>query len=128
MKKFALVLLAMLTLAMTGCKVEKSKVTVYVQDSLELPVANRAVIYADLATVIIGGLIPSPEEMISGETDVWNYAETNALGFVEIPISLAVSKIDYEFAVWDNGKKDWVTQIVKLERGVNKDIEFTVQN
>ena len=51
MKKLALVLVALMTLALTGCKTETSTVTVYVEDSMELPVAQRAVFYATWFTI-----------------------------------------------------------------------------
>ena len=128
MKKLALVLVAMLTLVFTGCKTETSTVTVYVEDALELPVARRAVFYADWASIIIDGIAPSPDELITGESDVWEYVTTDAMGVATIKISLSVSKLKYQFMVWDEGTKGWKEKTVELRRGVNEEIQFQVKN
>ena len=128
MKKLALILVALMTLALTGCKTETSTVTVYVEDSMELPVAQRAVFYADWASIIIGEVLPSPEELIAGGSDVYDYVYTNALGVATIKIPLSVSKLKFQFLVWDNGTKGWKDQTVEIHRGVNEEITFKVQN
>lgn len=118
----------MLTLVFTGCKTETSTVTVYVEDASQLPVAQRYVFYADYASIIIGELLPSPEELISGGSDVYSYAVTNALGLATIKIPLSVSKLKYQFLVWDNGTNGWKDKTVEIHRGVNEEITFQVQN
>lgn len=118
----------MLTLALTGCKTETSTVTVYVEDSMGLPVAQRAVFYADWASIIIGEVLPSPEELISGGSDVYDYAITNALGVATIKIPLSVSKLKFQFLVWDNGTRGYKDKTVEIHRGVNEEITFQVQN
>lgn len=128
MKKLAFVLVAMLTLALTGCKTETSTVTVYVEDSMGLPVAQRAVFYADWASIIIGEVLPSPEELIAGGSDVYDYAVTNALGVATIKIPLSVSKLKFQFLVWDNGTRGYKDKTVEIHRGVNEEIEFKVEN
>jgi len=128
MKKLALVLVAMLTMVFTGCKTETSTVTIYVEDSTGEPVALRPILYADLATIIIEAALPSPESLATGIPDGWNYIETNRNGIAQFQISLSVSKMDYVFDVWDNGRRDWVEKTVKLHRGENEEIKFVVQN
>jgi len=127
MKKLALVLVAMLTMVFTGCKTETSTITVYVEDELGEPVAKRPVFYADWASLIIGGLLPSPDELITDTNDAWDYQMTNTLGIAEIKISLSVSKLKYQFMVWDEGSKGWKEKTVDLKRGKNEDIEFKVK-
>ena len=126
MKKFAFILVALLTLAFTGCKVENSKVTVVVEDEAGAPVANCPIIYADLASIIIDAALPSPEELITDTQDCWEYAETNNYGQVTINITLAVSKMNYCFMAYDRGSNTWVDKIVELRRGVNEEISFVV--
>ncbi len=126
MKKILLVLTAMLTLVFTGCKIENSNVTVSVEDTAGVPVASRGIFYTDLATAVIDVILPSPTEMITGLSDSWDYAETNAQGTVVLPIPLAVSKMKYVFYVWDNGSMSWVTKEVELHRGQNEEIRFVV--
>ena len=126
MKKLALVLVAMLTMVFTGCKTETSTITIYVQDSDELPVAQRPVFYADWASLIIGEILPSPEELAYDTNDAWEYATTNALGIAKIQISLSVSKLKYKFMVWDEGSRGWKDKTVELRRGINEEIELNV--
>lgn len=126
MKKVLLVLTAMLTLVFTGCKIENSNVTVSVEDTEGYPVANRGIFYSDLASIIIGELVPSPEELATGVSDVWEYAVTNRQGTVVIRIPLGVSKMKYEFLVWDEGAQQWITKEVELHRGENEEIRFVV--
>lgn len=128
MKKLALVMVAMLTMVFTGCKTENSTVTVYVENVLENPVAQRAVVYADLATIIIDAVLPSPESLATDIPEGWSYVITDASGKAVIPITLSVSKMDYVFEVYDYGKQQWISQTKKLQRGVNDAIEFKVQN
>lgn len=126
MKKIAFVLVAMFAIVLTGCKTERSKVTVTVEDALGLPVAQRYVFYADYATLITDAIAPSPEELATGVSDVWEVATTNAAGFVTLDISLSVSKLKYCFMVYDMGTKDWKEKTVELRRGVNEEINFVV--
>lgn len=126
MKKLALVLVAMLTMVFTGCKTETSTITIYVQDSDELPVAQRSVFYADLASLIVGEILPSPEELAYDTNDAWECATTNALGIAKVQISLSVSKLKYKFMVWDEGKREWKDKTVELRRGINEEIELNV--
>lgn len=126
MKKIAFVLVAMFAIVLTGCKTERSKVTVTVEDSLGLPVAQRYVFYADYATLITDAIAPSPEELATGVSDVWEVATTNAAGFVTLDISLSVAKLKYCFMVYDMGSKDWKEKTVELRRGVNEEINFVV--
>lgn len=126
MKKIAFLFVAMLTLVFTGCKSEESTITVVVEDTMGVPVANRAIFYADWASIIIGAALPSPEELLLDSQDCWEYAETNNYGQVNINITMAVSKMKYNFMVFDDGTKAWVEKTVELKRGVNEEILFTV--
>ena len=99
MKKLAFVLVALLTLAFTGCKFENSKVLVTVEDKYGDPVADRYVFYVDWATYIIDGLLPA--DPFSDTSDTWEHVVTDKLGTATIPITLGVSKLKYEFAVYD---------------------------
>lgn len=62
MKKLmlALVALVMVGISFTGCKVEKSEVTVSVYDTMGNPVNNRAVLYTDAVSSVLDTFIPSP--------------------------------------------------------------------
>ncbi len=126
MKKLALVLVALLTMVFTGCKTENSQVTVIVQDLEGAPIANRAVFYGDWASLILGEVLPSPEELATDINDSWEYAETNASGKVVIPISLSVAKLKFQFMVFDLGVNKWVEETRELHRGVNDEIVFKV--
>lgn len=128
MKKLALVLVAMLTMVFTGCKTETSTITVYVEDDMGLPVAQRPVFYADYASLIIGAVLPSPEELAYDTNDAWEYATTNALGIAKVQISLSVSKLKYKFMVWDEGTRGWKDKTVELRRGINEEIDLKVLN
>ena len=126
MKKLALVLVALLTMVFTGCKTETSKVTVHVEDTLGAPVADRLVFYADWASLIIGEVLPSPEELVLDYNDSWEYAETNKSGKVDIIIPLSLSKLSYVFAVYDRGSNQWIKETRELHRGQNEEIKFEV--
>ena len=126
MKKVIFVLVALLTLVFTGCKVETSKVTVSVEDKLGTPLANRYVFYIDYATYILSEAFPSPEELATGVSEDWEVAKTNAYGTVELEIRLGVSKLQYCFVTYDMGTMKWVEKDVELKRGQNADIEFVV--
>ena len=126
MKKLALIVVAMLTMVFTGCKTETSQVTVYVEDTLGIPVSGRYVFYADEASIVLDGLFPSPEELITDTEDCWEVAKTNEAGIVQINISLSVSKLKYHFMVYDAGTNKWLEKIVELRRGINDEISFTV--
>ena len=124
MKKILFVLVAMLTMVFTGCKVENSKVTVSVQDTEGAPVKDCPVIYADYASIGVNFFLPSPDP--TDEDNVWEYLETNAQGIVTKNILLAVPKLKYCFAVYDRGSNEWITKDVELVRGTNEEIEFVV--
>ena len=126
MKKILFVLVAMLTLVFTGCKIESSKVTVSVKDTVGAPVNNCPVIYADYATIVLDALVPSPEQLITNTEDCWEYASTNAQGTVTVDIILGVSSMKYRFGAYDSGKNDWVWKDVNLKRGVNDEVEIVV--
>ena len=127
MKKILLVLVAMLTMVFTGCKVENSKVTVAVEDTTGVPVSGRYVFYADFASIIVGEVLPSPEQLITNIEDYWEYETTNAQGVATITIPLAVSKMTYRFMVYDEGSSDpWKYKDVSIHRGVNEEIKFVV--
>lgn len=115
-------MVAMLAMVFTGCKTETSTITVYVEDGSGLPVAQRAVYYADLASIIIDEVLPSPD----GLSDAWEVVPTNALGVAKIQISLSVSKMKYQFMVWDYGKREWVSKTPELRRGINEEIDLKV--
>ena len=126
MKKFALALVALLTMVFTGCKTETSTVTVNVEDTMGMPVGNRYVFYADIASVIISDIAPSPEELINGMSDCWEYVQTNNYGTVNINIELSVKSLKYYFLVFDLGTNKWQEKTVTLQRGVNDEITFVV--
>ena len=126
MKKLFFVMIAMMAIAFTGCKVETSTVTVAVEDTAGNPVANCPVIYADYASIIIGGVIPSPDDLLLGTESYWNVAQTNAQGTVQIQIPLAVAKIKYCFGAYDSGTMEWKTKDVELHRGVNEEVKIVV--
>ena len=126
MKKFFFVMIAMMAIAFTGCKVETSTLTVAVEDYQGAPVADRYVIYADYASIIIGGVLPTPDDLLLGTESYWEVARTNAQGTVKIQIPLAVSKLKYRVNAWDSGTMEWVGQDVELHRGVNADVTLKV--
>ena len=126
MKKFAFVLVAMLAMVFTGCKTETSKITVYVEDGMGLPVANCPVFYADYVSIILDAVLPSPEQLVTDMEDCWEYAETNVLGVATINLSMSVSQLTYRFMVYDQSKRDWVYKDVKLRRGINDEISFEI--
>ena len=128
MKKLALVLVAMLTMVFTGCKTETSTITVYVQNAQGDGVAQRPVFYADLASLIIGEILPSPEELAYDTNDAWNYVTTDSYGVATIKISLSVAKLKYQFMVWDEGSRGWKDKTVELRRGINEEIMLEVVN
>lgn len=126
MKKAILLCLAAVALMFTfqSCKVETSKVTVYVEDQLGMPVANRYVLYTDLASTIIDTAIPDPTDPLG--VDGYSYAQTNTAGYVTINIELAVKSLKYYFYVYDDGSKEWKEQSITLKRGENAELEFVV--
>lgn len=126
MKKIALVLVALLTLVFTGCKSEKSNVTVIVEDELGIAVPNRYIFYTDEASYIIDELLPSPDAMVTNVNDSWEVAQTNAYGKVTIQISMSVDKMKYYFEVYDAGSNQWKEQTPKLVRGKDETIKFVV--
>ena len=126
MKKLALVLVALLTIVFTGCKSEKSNVTIYVDDEMGVPVPNRYIFYTDESSYIIDELLPSPDAMITNVNDSWEDAQTNAYGKVTIEISMSVAKMKYYFEVYDAGSNQWKEQKPELKRGKNEDLKFVV--
>ena len=126
MKKLTFVLVALLTLAFTGCKVETSKVTVSVTDKAGAPLADRYVFYADVVSAAIEELAPSPESLLTDTSDAWDAVSTNAQGTVEFNINLGVSKMSYYFMTYDYGKLNWEIKTVELHRGKNADIVLEI--
>ncbi len=126
MKKVALVLVALLTIVFTGCKSEKSNITVIVEDEMGAPIANRHVFYVDEASCIIDELLPSPDAMITNVNDSWEVAQTNAYGKVTFKISMSVDKMKYYFEVFDEGSNQWQEQKLDLLRGKDETIKFVV--
>ncbi|MBO4250552.1 MAG: hypothetical protein J5884_04775 [Paludibacteraceae bacterium] len=128
MKKVFFMLLAVMAIAFTGCKVEDATVTVSVENTAGYPVANRYVFYIDKASYIAGAVLPAtPTELITGlDESGWEYAETNAQGTVTLKIAMAVAKAKYYFVVFDLGSNQWVEKEIELQRGKNADIEFVV--
>ncbi len=126
MKKLSLVLVALLTLVFTGCKTETSKVTIIVEDTAGLPVANRYVLYTDAASYIVESILPSPESVVTDVEECWEIAQTNTAGKVELNIELSVSKLHYYFEVPDFGSNKWIEKDVELRRGQNDEIKFVV--
>lgn len=126
MKKVIFVLVALMALAFTGCKVETSEVTISVEDKLGTPLKDRYVFYADVVSVVLDAALPSPEELVTDMSDAWDVAKTNAYGVVTLKIDLGVKELSYYFMTYDYGKMDWEIKTVKLERGKNADIELVV--
>jgi len=126
MKKFFFVMIAMMAIAFTGCKVETSTVTVAVEDMSGNPVADCPVIYTDYASFILNSLIPSPDDLLYGTESCWELAQTNAQGTVRLQIPLAVSKLKYRFCAYDSGILDWVGEDVELHRGQNAEVKLVV--
>ena len=128
MKKLmlALVALVMVGISFTGCKVEKSEVTVSVYDVMGNPINNRAVLYTDAVSAALDTFIPSPESLVTDIPDGMQYALTNAQGTVTIPFDLSVSKLTYYFYVFDEGSQKWLDKTVELVRGKNAEIKFEV--
>lgn len=126
MKKSILFCLAAAALMFTfqACSVKTSKVTVSVYDTAHEPVANRYVLYTDLATSIFDIAIPDPTDPLGVEG--YEYAQTNAQGIVTINIDLAVKSLKYYFYVYDEGSKQWKDQTVTVKKGDDIDIEFEV--
>jgi len=128
MKKVFFMLLAVMAVAFTGCKVDDATVTVSVENTAGYPVANRYVFYIDKASYIAGAVLPAtPTELITGlDESGWEYAETNAQGTVTLKIAMGVAKAKYYFEVFDLGSNQWVEKEIELQRGKNADIEFVV--
>ena len=128
MKKLmiALAALVMVGMSFTGCKVERSEVTVSVYDKEDNPIADRYVLYTDMASAIIDAVAPSPESLVSGIPDGWSGGQTNKQGYVTFKFDLAVSKLAYYFYVYDDGSKQWEDKTITIERGKNAEITFVV--
>lgn len=126
MKKLALVLVAVLTVMFTGCKTETSKVTIHVEDYSGAPVDKCPILYADYVSIILDFTLPSPESLVSGIPEGWEYAETNADGNVVLSIPLSVSKLKYSFNAYDRGSNEWKEETREIRRGVNEEIKFVV--
>ncbi|MBQ4394222.1 MAG: hypothetical protein II825_02845 [Paludibacteraceae bacterium] len=130
MKKILLVLVAMLTMVFTGCKIENSTITVAVEDTAGTPVSGQYVFYADYASIIVDAVLPSPDELISGVEDYWEYEKTNAQGVATITIPMAVSKMKYRFMVYDAGSSSdpWKYKDVEVHRGVNDEVKLVISS
>ena len=126
MKKTLFILTALLAVVFTGCKVETSEVTVSVVDTEGNPMANRDILYTDLASVILDATLPSPESLLTGIPEGWEYASTNAQGVVTIKIDMSVSKLTYYFEVFDYGSNKWVEEKLKLKKGEKAEVNFVV--
>lgn len=126
MKKVFFALLSVLAIAFTSCKFDNANVTVSVKDKDGDPVAGREVFYTDKASMIIGAIIPSPEELIGLDDGTWEYAKTNKLGLANLKIMMGVASAKYVFIVYDEETRGWKNQEVTLKRGENQDIEFVV--
>lgn len=130
MKKILLVLVAMLTMVFTGCKIENSTITVAVEDKAGAPISGQYVFYADYASIVIDAIAPSPDELISGVEDYWEYEKTDAQGVAHITIPMAVSKMKYRFMVYDGGSSSepWVYKDVEVHRGVNDEVKLVISS
>ena len=128
MKKVFFMLLSVMAIAFTSCKIDNANVTVNVKDTAGEPVANRMVFYIDKASYIVGAVLPAtPTELATGiDESGWEYVETNAAGTVSFKVLLGVSKATYYFDVFDDGSKQWVEKEVTLVRGENEQIDFVV--
>ena len=128
MKKVFFMLLAVMAIAFTGCKVDDATVTVSVQDGAGTPLADRYVFYIDKASYIVGSVLPpTPTELLTGlDESGWEYAETNAQGTVKLKIEMAVAKAKFYFITFDFGTNKWVEKEVELQRGKNADVELVV--
>lgn len=130
MKKVLLVLVAMLTLVFTGCKIENSTITVAVEDTAGMPVSGHYVFYADYASIVIDAVLPSPDELVSGVEEYWEYEKTNAQGVATITIPMGVSKMKYRFMVYDAGSsaEPWKYKDVDVQRGVNEEVKLVISS
>ena len=126
MKKILFALLAVLTLVLTGCKIDNAKVTVSVKDTAGNPVADRYVFYTDKISAITDLVLPSPEAMLEGDDGTWQYGSTNAQGTVTFNIIMVVPSLTYEFVVYDLGNGDPIIKEVKVKRGEANEVEFEV--
>ena len=128
MKKVFFMLLAVMAIAFTGCKVDNATVTVSVKDTAGTPLADRYVFYIDKASYIAGAVLPpTPTELITGlDESGWEYAETNAQGTVKLQIPMAVAKASFYFITYDFGANKWVEKEIELQRGKNDAVDLVV--
>ena len=128
MKKVFFMLLAVMAVAFTGCKVDNATVSVSVKDTAGTPLADRYVFYIDKASYIAGSVLPpTPTELLTGiDESGWEYASTNAQGTVKLQIQMAVSKASYYFITYDLGTFKWAEKEVELQRGKNDEVELVV--
>lgn len=126
MKKTLFILTAMLAVVFTSCEVKTSEVTVSVVDTEGNPMNNREVLYTDMASLILDAALPSPESLVTGIPEGWEYATTNAQGIVTLKIDLGVKKLTYYFEVFDYGSNKWVENKLELKKGENAEVEFVV--
>ena len=125
MKKVLLMMLSVLAIAFTSCKVEDANVTAYVEDKDGAPVEKCYVFYIDKASYILDAVLPSPETLLTGDNySDWSYVVTNKLGFADIKVPLAVSKAKFYFFAYDEINKKWYDKEVTLRKGENEPIEF----
>ena len=128
MKKVFFMLLAVMAVAFTSCKVDNANVTVSVKDTTGAAVADRYVFYIDQASYIAGSVLPpTPTELLTGlDESGWAVAETNAQGIVKLQIALGVAKAKYYFEVYDLGSNQWKEKVVELVRGQNEQVDIVV--
>lgn len=128
MKKILFLLISVMAIAFTSCKIENATVAAHVEDTAGAPVADRYIFYIDKASYIIGAVLPpTPTEMVSGlDESGWEYVVTNKAGNVTFNLPLAVAKANYYFIVFDEGSQNWVEKEVTIHRGQNEEISFVV--
>ena len=127
MKKvlFALAALVM-AFSFTGCKEGTAKVIVSVTDLENQPIEGRKVYYTDLASVIIGAVLPDPNAPLEEDNEEHlSYGKTNAQGTVTFEYSL-IGDLIYYFYVYDEGSNQWKDDQVTLKKGYVKEINFKV--
>lgn len=128
MKKFFFLAVSLIAaLGFTGCKFEQTKVTIYVQDKDNTPVANVPVYAIDLASAIIDFVAPDPTAVLTGDDgDLSDYklGKTNDFGAITVTWNMGVKSMDYLIYVPDASRNDWAVEKVKVQRG--QENEFTI--
>lgn len=127
MKKLLFFAASILVLALAGCKVETSKVTVSVRDTNGNPIEGRRVYYDDLASSILDILAPDPEAPLTGSDERnLEFGVTNAQGVVTFSFNMSISNLNYYFYVFDKGSNQWHEKSLLVKRGYNSEVEFEV--